>query len=185
MSLSLQIPESFSRKVFADGLAAIRDGSHPCHHMIRWQEAHGVAPFQLPEPFSGRRADYRLIFVGLNPSLSFNEKIPVATADWDCARYDAFYRARFDPAQRRYDGKIIAHLKDGATKFRVSGRRSKALADDTLQKANQRNSSSANTPFFWKLCITNQRKVGWETLQPKSDRFSNTSAILPAHFSMK
>lgn len=119
-AMSLEIPETFSREVFCDGHDAIRDYKagtykHPCHHMIRWQDERGIKPYQLPEPFSGRRSKYRLIFAGLNPSLSENEKIPVATDDWDFGSYDAYYRARFD--HRNSNGKLVALLENGNQKI--------------------------------------------------------------------
>jgi len=112
--MSFEVPRSFSRRVFDDGHEAIYDRRHPCHHMIRWQDELGIKPYQLPEPFSGRRSEYRLIFVGLNPSVSENEEIPVAADDWDLKRYDDYYRARFDPAHRNSDGRIAVRFLDNS-----------------------------------------------------------------------
>lgn len=159
--MSFEVPRSFSRRVFDDGHEAIYDRRHPCHHMIRWQDELGIKPYQLPEPFSGRRSEYRLIFVGLNPSLSENEEIPVATDDWDLKRYDDYYRARFDPAHRNSDGRIAVRFLDNSNqKFRNSGEISKILEGNTFQRATRMLLCSANTLSSSKLFTTNQRGVG-------------------------
>lgn len=181
-----EVPRSFSRRVFDDGHEAIYDRRHPCHHMIRWQDELGIKPYQLPEPFSGRRSEYRLIFVGLNPSLSENEEIPVAADDWDLKRYDDYYRARFDPAHRNGDGRIAVRFSIIVNqKFRNSGEISKILEGNTFQRANRMLLCSANTLSSSKSFTTNQRVVGWETRFLKKHRFWNTSSTSPVRSLMK
>lgn len=111
MATPVEISKQLSQSVFDDGLAAIDDSTHPCHHMIEWQYREGVKSYQLPEPFSGRRSQCRLIFVGLNPSFSANEDIP--TIEWAFESYDAHYRARFDATNRNNRGKAVVQFLDG------------------------------------------------------------------------
>lgn len=114
--MPLSVSPSFSKRVFDDGIASVHDPRHPCHHMITLQTTQGIRPPQLPEPFSGAHSNLRLIFVGLNPSLSDDEVIPTASPAWDFKRYDSYYRHRFSPANRNAVGKPIIRNHNGHEK---------------------------------------------------------------------
>jgi hypothetical protein len=114
--MPLSVSPSFSKRVFDDGIAAIHDPRHPCHHMITLQTDQGIRPPQLPEPFFGAYSNLRLVFVGLNPSLSADEVIPIASPAWDFNRYDSHYRYRFSSANRNAAGKPIVRNHNGHEK---------------------------------------------------------------------
>ena len=116
MDPEVKISAQYSKAVFDDALEAIQDRSHPCRHLVQWQKEHGYEPFQLPEPFSGRQANLRLAFIGLNPSASHDEVIPTVSGDWTFERYDDFYRSRFDGDHRDDDGKIFVNYINGESK---------------------------------------------------------------------
>ena len=99
----MEISKKYCEAVFDDAHQAIKNSTHPCHHLVKWQEKEGYRPFQLPEPFSGRKTSLGIAFVGLNPSISHGEKIPTFNPDLSnngFKKYDEFYRSRFDDKYR-------------------------------------------------------------------------------------
>jgi|GEM_PF-1424070 len=106
----MEISRKYCKAVFDDALSAVTDKNHPCHHLVEWQNKEGYRPFQLPEPFSGRKTSLGIAFVGLNPSISHNENIPTYSqnaSNGDFEKYDEFYRSRFDDKYRDGDGKLF------------------------------------------------------------------------------
>lgn len=112
----MEVSRSYSARVFEDGLDAVRDPSHPCHHFAEWQKRNGYEPFQLPEPFSGRSSRLGLAFMGLNPSVTHDEVIP-CYGEVDFDQYDDYFRARFEADNRDHSGRLIVHLKAGGLKL--------------------------------------------------------------------
>jgi len=106
---------AFSKAVYEDALSAFRDTAHPCRPMVEWQNKNEIAPFQLPEPFSGDKASLSIAFMGLNPSVSENELIPTIEETWSLDKYDSFYRSRFDAKNRDCKDKLIVHTLNGST----------------------------------------------------------------------
>ncbi len=111
-----EVSQAHSRRVYDDGLAAVGDAHHPCHHLVRWQQDNGFSPFQLPEPFSGVRSTLGLAFVGLNPSATRDEQISCHTPDMMFDIYDSFYRGRFSEANRDARGRLVVRKHDGTAK---------------------------------------------------------------------
>lgn len=116
--MPLSVSRMFSKRIFDDGLAAVSDRSHPCHHMMARQVEGGIQPVQLPEPFSGNRSTLRLVFIGLNPSLSVDDKdIPRASKEWDFQQFDIYYRRRFASMNRNSHGKpVVSSISGGGAK---------------------------------------------------------------------
>jgi len=73
----------------------------------------GIVTPQMPEPFSGERSSQRLVFVGLNPSLSDDEIIPTAAPEWTFERYDEHYRYRFAAGSRNASGRPVVRSRAG------------------------------------------------------------------------
>jgi hypothetical protein len=72
-----------------------REGERLACSTIVASQAHHVAAFQVPEPWSGHLKAAPLLFVSSNPSIDHAEVYP--TASWtNAARVDFFY-GRFDP----------------------------------------------------------------------------------------
>lgn len=121
--MNMEISNKFCKAVFDDSLRAVKDKSHPCHHLMEWQVKKEYDPRQLPEPFSGRKTSLGVAFVGLNPSISHDEKIPTYSpnASEDAfKKYNEFYRARFDDKYRCSDGKLfVEHSGDKKHKVRL------------------------------------------------------------------
>lgn len=111
--MTLSVSTAFSRRIFDDGLEAAADPRHPCHHMLMRQMKPGIAPLQMPEPFSGKGSSLRLVFVGLNPSLSDDEIIPTVDPEWTFERYDEHYRQRFAAGNRNSAGRSIVRSRAG------------------------------------------------------------------------
>lgn len=114
--IHVMISTEFSRSVFDDAFDAIQDTDHPCHHMVQWQFQNGFHPFQLPEPFSGRRSSLGLAFMGLNPSIGAGAVIPTDSPEWTFEAYDDYYRSRFDERNRDARGRLLVHRADHTTK---------------------------------------------------------------------
>jgi hypothetical protein len=80
-----------------------------------WQRRNGYIPFQLPEPFSGRRSRTGLVFMGLNPGVTHHEMIP-RYGEVDFADYHAYFRRRFDDRNRDESGRLVVRLKPEGSK---------------------------------------------------------------------
>lgn len=111
----MDVSRAYSLHVFRDGLEAVEKHDHPCHHFVEWQRQNGYDPFQLPEPFSGRRSRTGLAFLGLNPSVTHDEVIP-CYGEVEFDEYDEYFRRRFDDANRDESGRLVVHLKSGGSK---------------------------------------------------------------------
>ena len=70
------------------------DASSPCHTIVSSQN-NPDEPFQLPEPWSGDLENAPILFIGSNPSISYDEDYPLETADWPRERATRFFTHRF------------------------------------------------------------------------------------------
>ena len=71
--------------------AARTDGSHPCAEVVRSQ---GPAGRQVPEPWSGRLDAAPILFVGSNPSIAEDDRLP--TPAWSERNTVSYFSRRFD-----------------------------------------------------------------------------------------
>jgi hypothetical protein len=70
------------------------DTDHPCARIVSVQRSVPRDAVQLPEPWSGRLHEAPLLFISSNPSLSKNERYPVAS--WADDRVERFFEGRFE-----------------------------------------------------------------------------------------
>lgn len=101
--------------VFDDAIESVKNPNHPCRHFYQWQKRNGYTPYQLPEPFSGKKASLGIAFIGLNPSVTFDEIIPCYEEGLTFEQYDTYFRKRFDPANRDRMEKLTIKYKNGST----------------------------------------------------------------------
>jgi hypothetical protein len=68
------------------------DPGHPCHRVVCVQTSPDLR--QVPEPWSGRLSEVRILFVVANPLLDPDERFP--SADWDADALQDFFDNRFE-----------------------------------------------------------------------------------------
>lgn len=92
---------------------ARNEPTHPCHSVVRAQlrdlkrrgrQAH------LPEPWSGHIANAKIVFVGTNPSVDYDERFPIET--WRDEDIVDFFENRFGEGRREWtlNGTEVLHI---------------------------------------------------------------------------
>ncbi len=107
---------------------------HPCAAIVGLQMSKSKEDYQVPEPWSGRLEQARILFLSSNPSISETEEYP--RGDWPDSKIEDYFVNRFGGGKKEWikDG-IHGLQRDGsygkATRFWVAVRKH---ASDLLEK---------------------------------------------------
>ncbi|MDB4223366.1 hypothetical protein N9850_06310 [Granulosicoccus sp.] len=99
-----QLLKNISRCKHMDSCLTHSDDKHPCFKIVQSQNESGITQFQVPEPWSGRIDQSRILFISSNPSIG-------PKGDFPCN--DASDEYLIDYFTNRFGGGAKQWIRDG------------------------------------------------------------------------